>query len=90
MNPNQPTPDPPSPDEAIMNRLKSYRWKGPVFAVTAINGNGCRELTFRIQDWLDAHPAYASAPEPQPNDATPVVVSPAPVRQRRPRMPADK
>ena len=77
-------------DARVAAFVKSYRWKGPVFAVTAINGNGCRELTFRIQDWLDAHPAYASAPEPQSDDATSVVVSPAPVRQRRPRVPADK
>ncbi len=38
--------------------VKAYRWKGPVFAITAINGEGCRELTFKIQDWLDAHPAH--------------------------------
>ena len=41
--------------------VKSYRWKGPVFAVAAVNGEGCREVTFAIQDWLDAHPAYASS-----------------------------
>ncbi len=35
--------------------VKSYRWKGPVFAITAINGEGCRELIFKIQDWLDAN-----------------------------------
>ena len=37
--------------------VKSYRWKGPVFAITAINGEGCRELVYKIQEWLDAHPA---------------------------------
>lgn len=37
--------------------VKSYRWKGPVFAIIAVNGEGCRELTFAVQDWLDAHPA---------------------------------
>ena len=37
--------------------VKSYRWKGPVFAITAINGDGCRELVYKIQEWLDAHPA---------------------------------
>ena len=42
--------------------VKSYRWKGPVFAVAAVNGEGCREVTFAIQDWLDAHPAYAPSP----------------------------
>jgi GTP-binding protein len=38
--------------------VKSLRWKGPVAAIAAVNGSGCRELTFRIQDWLDAHPAH--------------------------------
>ena len=55
--------------------MKTYRWKGPVFAITAINGEGCRELVYRIQEWLDAHPpapphpagAAAAAPGgPQP------------------------
>ena len=26
--------------------VKAYRWKGPVFAIAAINGEGCRALTF--------------------------------------------
>jgi len=51
--------------------VKTYRWKGPVFAITAINGEGCRELVYRIQEWLDAHPpapphpagAAAAAPD---------------------------
>ncbi|MET0204171.1 MAG: Obg family GTPase CgtA [Casimicrobiaceae bacterium] len=49
--------------------VKSYRWKGPVFAIAAISGDGCRALTFAIQDWLDAHPAYAvrSATDVDPN-----------------------
>jgi GTPase len=33
------------------------RWKGPVFAVTAINGEGCRALVYAIQEWLERHPA---------------------------------
>jgi len=41
--------------------VKAYRWKGPVFAVAAINGEGCRELVYRIQEWLDAHPAEHAA-----------------------------
>ena len=64
--------------------VKAYRWKGPVFAITAINGEGCRELTFKIQDWLDAHPAHAVAVANEGDD-TPVVVSPAPVKVRRRR-----
>ena len=66
--------------------VKSLRWKGPVFAVAAIRGEGCRELVFAIQDWLDANRAAQAAP---PDAATPdakapvEVVSPAPVRRRR-------
>ena len=37
--------------------VKAYRWKGPVFPVTAINGGGCRALVHAIADWLDRHPA---------------------------------
>ncbi len=47
--------------------VKAYGWKGPVFAVAAVNGEGCRALVFKIQDWLDAHPAPGSAAaEPAP------------------------
>jgi GTPase len=42
---------------------KAYRWKGPVYAIAAVNGDGCREIVYAVQDWLDAHPAYASIPE---------------------------
>jgi GTP-binding protein len=37
--------------------VKAYRWKGPVFGVSAINGEGCRELVYALSAWLDAHPA---------------------------------
>ena len=63
--------------------VKSMRYKGPVFAIAAISGDGCRGLTYAIQDWLDAHPA-----EPAPPAATedaPAVLTPAPVRARRRR-----
>ena len=41
--------------------VKAYGWKGPVFAIAAVNGEGCRELVFKIQEWLDAHPAASTA-----------------------------
>ena len=41
--------------------VKAFRWKGPVFAGAAVNGEGCRTLVFKIQDWLDAHPLPAAA-----------------------------
>ena len=66
--------------------VRSYRWKGPVFAIAAINGAGCRELTFAIQAWLEAHPPVA---EPAPESAAPVVVTPPPVAPRRRRVAKD-
>ncbi len=50
--------------------VKAYRWKGPVFAVAAINGEGCRELVYRIQEWLDAHPAEPAADAGDAGDAS--------------------
>jgi GTPase len=49
-------------DARIKAFVKSYRWKGPAFAIAAVNGEGCREVVFAIQDWLDAHPEHASIP----------------------------
>ncbi len=51
--------------------VKSYRWKGPVFVIAAVNGEGCRELTFAVQDWLDAHPARPHA-DADIEDAAPI------------------
>ncbi|TMH14595.1 MAG: GTPase ObgE [Betaproteobacteria bacterium] len=48
------------PDERaqrIAAFVEPYRWTGPVFAIAAINGEGCRELVYAIQDWLEKHPA---------------------------------
>src|SRR6266851_3970603 len=47
------------PDERaqrIAAFVDAYRWTGPVFAIAAINGDGCRELVYAIQDWLEKHP----------------------------------
>src|SRR4030095_13886462 len=44
--------------------VDAYRWKGPVFAISAVNGEGCRELVFKVQDWLDAHPVAEHAVAP--------------------------
>jgi GTP-binding protein len=48
--------------------VRAYAWKGPVFAIAAVSGDGCRELVYKIQEWLDAHPA-ASPAAIQPADA---------------------
>ena len=64
--------------------VRAMRWKGPVFAISAIDGGGCRALVHAVQAWLDAHPAApqeASAPDTE----APIVVTPAPVTTRRRR-----
>ena len=48
-------------DARVKAFVKAYRWKGPVFAIAAVNGDGCRALVYKLQDWLDAHPAPAPA-----------------------------
>jgi GTP-binding protein len=48
------------PDERaqrIAAFIDAYRWTEPVFAIAAINGDGCRDLVYAIQDWLEKHPA---------------------------------
>jgi len=65
--------------------VKAMRHKGPMFAIAAISGTGCKPLVYAIQDWLDAHPA--TPPEPPPAPDTPQVLTPAPVRTRRRRTP---
>ncbi|HEY2863096.1 MAG TPA: GTPase ObgE [Casimicrobiaceae bacterium] len=51
-------------DARVAAFVKAYRWKGPVFAVAAISGEGCDELVYAVQRWLEAHPAEAVAAEP--------------------------
>lgn len=34
--------------------VKDYGWEGPVFAISAINGKGCKELTYAIMAHLEA------------------------------------
>jgi GTP-binding protein len=49
-------------DARIKAFVKAYAWKGPVFAIAAVNGSGCSEVVYAVQDWLDAHPAHPSTP----------------------------
>ena len=41
--------------------VDAYRWTGRVFAIAAINGEGCRELVYAIQDWLEKRPAETAS-----------------------------
>jgi GTP-binding protein len=69
-------------DAKVKAFVKAYRYKGPVFAVSAISGMGTRPLVYAIQEWLDAHPA-------EPVEARvadePEVATPEPVAPRRRR-----
>ncbi|MGH8713279.1 MAG: Obg family GTPase CgtA [Casimicrobiaceae bacterium] len=49
--------DPAERDARVAAFVKSYRWKGPVFAIAATRGEGCRELVYAVQRWLETHPA---------------------------------
>jgi GTP-binding protein len=41
--------------------VKKLKWTGPAFVISGINGDGCRELTFSIMDFLEAgRPARAA------------------------------
>ena len=41
--------------------VKSYRWQGPVYAIAAIDGTGCRLLVQAVAAWLSEHPAHGAA-----------------------------
>ena len=34
--------------------VKAFDWDGPVFTISAINGNGCKQLTYAIMEHMDA------------------------------------
>jgi GTPase len=56
----------------VRSFVKAFGWKGPVFAIAAVNGEGCRELVFKIQEWLDAHPAAAPSVDPSTEGDVPL------------------
>jgi GTP-binding protein len=43
--------------EAVRDQiLRKLRWKGPCFCISAISGEGCRELSFEIMKFLETPP----------------------------------
>lgn len=40
--------------ERIANFIRDFGWSGPVFAISAINGEGCKALVYAIMDHVDA------------------------------------
>jgi GTP-binding protein len=56
-------PDQKAREARVADIVKRLRWKGPVFAISAIKGDGCRDLCRQIGDYLEKaraeHPAAA-------------------------------
>ena len=40
-------------EQAVKQFVKDYGWKGRVFAISAISGIGCKELTYAIMQHID-------------------------------------
>jgi len=75
---------PPDEREARVRAfVKSFRWKGPVFPISAIDGGGTRAIVHQVQDYLDANPAARDDLDGIASEAAPPVVTPAPTRRRR-------
>ena len=52
--------------------VSAYHWTGPVFAISALTGTGCKELTYAIMAHVVATQQIESEPEP----ATPATFNP--------------
>ena len=55
------------PDEERAARcgafVRAFGWSGPYFRISGITGEGCRELTFAIMDYLDTLPSREAQPD---------------------------
>jgi GTP-binding protein len=40
-------------EQAVTELLRRLRWKGPNFVVSALTGEGCRELSYAVMNHLD-------------------------------------
>ena len=47
----------------IKDFIKAYKWKGPVFEISGLTGEGCKALCFAIQKYLDEQKALVDAQE---------------------------
>jgi len=41
-------------EQVAADFVKNFGWDGPVFAISAINGNGCKSLTYAIMEHMEA------------------------------------
>ncbi len=43
-----------NPEQVVEAFVKEFNWDVPVFAISAINGNGCKQLTYAIMEHMEA------------------------------------
>ncbi len=43
------------PEDVKKRFLKAYKWKGPVYAISALSGDGTQQLIWDLQDAIDAY-----------------------------------
>jgi GTPase len=78
-------------DARVAELVRRLRWKGPVYRISAINGEGTRELVYAVQAWLDRHPPEdLVGAQGEGAIDEPVLVTPAPRPARRRRTQPDK
>jgi GTP-binding protein len=78
-------------DARVSAFVRALRWKGPVARISAMTGEGTRELVYAVQEWLDRNPpieGITAAAQGEGVTDAPVVLKPEPMKPRR-RRPAD-
>ncbi|CAM2149688.1 GTPase ObgE [Pararobbsia alpina] len=55
----------------VADFVKRFKWKGPIFEISALTGQGCEALTYAIFDYLAKHGAAGQAAEAEELAADP-------------------
>ena len=56
------------PQQHVDKFVREFGWQDRCFAISAINGIGCRELTYAIMEHLETAKAEAEANKLEPKD----------------------
>jgi GTP-binding protein len=79
-------------DARVSALVRALRWKGPVARISAMTGEGTRELVYAVQEWLDRNPpieGITAAAQGEGVTDVAVVLKPEPIKPRRRRRSAD-
>jgi len=79
-------------DARVSALVRALRWKGPVARISAMTGEGTRELVYAVQEWLDRNPpieGVTAAAQGEGVTDVAVVLKPEPIKPRRRRRSAD-